>query len=140
MVYFVTSLVVAPVFFREMGGGPHFCSASGFAAGFASSGEEGVEVWVSRVVEPKCGDVISEGEEGGGVGATHPFGDRFLQAGESDLGAIGIVEPGGGHDGGEADARVVVCGGFGEEVGAVRNLCVGVTEHLDGGSAGAEVW
>ena len=65
-----------------------------------------------------------------------PAVHRQLESLDGDLGAVGVVEPGGGDDRRQADAGVLVPDGLVEERDMVGQLPEGVADDVHGGGAG----
>lgn len=89
-----------------------------------TSGLQGGDVVFERVFE----DVFGDG--------AHPFVERQFEGLERDAGTVGVVEPGGGDDGFEADAAMGVARGHHQEVGGVGDFFGIKTQHAGGGGAG----
>ena len=73
-----------------------------------AGGLEGVDVVLERVGQ----GIVQDGSD--------PAVDRELEGFHGDLGAVGVVKPGRGHDGGQAHARVLVADGLVQELDVVR--------------------
>lgn len=89
-----------------------------------TGGLEGGDVVLQRVFQ----DVLGDG--------AHPFVERKLERFERDAGAVGVVEPGGGDDGFEADTAMGVARGHGEQFGGVGDFFGVKTQHAGGSGAG----
>ena len=92
-----------------------------------AGGLEGFDVVLERVAE----GVVQDGSD--------PAVDGLAEGFDGDLGAFGVVEPGGGDDRGQADAWVLVADGLVEQFYVVRDLPIGVADDVDRGGPGLEV-
>ena len=89
-----------------------------------AGGLERVDVVLERVGQ----GVVEDGSD--------PAVDGQFEGLHGELGAVGVVEPSRGHDGGQAHAGVFVADGLIEQGDVVRELPEGVADDVHGGGAG----
>ena len=110
--------------------------------GFAREvlGRGGIVGQVQRARGLQRGDVILE-RVGQGVmqDGCQPAIDRLAEGLEGELGAVGVVQPGRGHDCGQAHARVHVAHRLLQEGDVVGELTEGMPDDVGGGGARLEL-